>query len=132
MSILNKFKKQQPQVLKISKQIPSGLIAQTDQGYFYIKGQKKFKFVSDNAMRSWNLPVIKTTSDILNKYVSAGILGYRDGTLVKDISDGRIYLISDSKRRLIVEPEVFEWLPGDIKEVGRKEISIHTQGDVLE
>ena len=116
----------------MSKQIPSGLIAQTDQGYFYIKGQKKFKFVSDNAMRSWNLPVIKTTSDILNKYVSAGILGYRDGTLVKDISDGRIYLISDSKRRLIVEPEVFEWLPGDIKEVGRKEISIHTQGDVLE
>lgn len=112
--------------------VPSGLIAKTDKGYFYIKGNKKFKFISERAMETWSLPVVKTTDDKLSKFSLSGTLGFRDGTLVKDISDGRIYLISDSKRRLIVEPEVFEWLPGEIKEVGRKEISVHTQGEILE
>ena len=40
--------------------VPSGLIAHTEKGYFYVKGKKRFKFISDRAMNSWNLPVIDT------------------------------------------------------------------------
>lgn len=130
MSIQKLFKKEKPIRLH-NPLVPSGLIAKTDKGYFYIKGVKKFKFVSDRAMLSWNLPIISTTDDKLAKLSLAGTLGFRDGTLIKDISDGKIYLISDSKRRHIVEPDVLEWLNTDIVEAGQKEVLVHIEGDTL-
>jgi hypothetical protein len=111
--------------------VPSGLIAHTEKGYFYIKGKKKFKFVSERAMLSWCLPVIKTTENQINVQVLAGTLGFRDGTLVKDISDGKIYLISDSKKRHIVEPDVLEWVGSKVIDGSQKEIMIHEEGDPL-
>ena len=131
MNIPNPFKKQQTKSFKKSNKVPSGLIAHTSQGYFYIKGEKKFKFVSDNAMLSWNLPIIETTVETLSKYASAGILGYRDGSLVKDISDGKIYLISDSKRRHVVNPDVLEWIDSAIIDAGQKEILVHQEGEPI-
>lgn len=111
--------------------VPSGLIAHTEKGYFYIKGAKKFKFASERSMLSWGLPVISTTEDKISNLKLFGVLGFRDGTLIKDISDGKIYLISDSKRRHVTEPEVLEWLDSKIIEVGQKEISIHDEGEKL-
>jgi hypothetical protein len=111
--------------------VPSGLIAYTEKGYFYIKGKKRFKFVSDKARESWCLPVIETKEIMLKDIVLSGILGFRDGSLVKDISDGKIYLISDSKRRHIVDPDVLEWMNQEVITVGEKEISAHIQGDKL-
>jgi hypothetical protein len=111
--------------------VPSGLIAHTEKGYFYIKGKKRFKFVSDKARESWCLPVIETKEIMLKDIVLSGILGFRDGSLVKDISDGKIYLISDSKRRHIVDPDVLEWMNQEVITVGEKEISAHIQGDKL-
>jgi len=112
--------------------VPSGLIAHTDKGYFYIKGNKKFKFVSERAMLSWSLPIVKTNDNMLSKLMTAGTLGFRDGTLVKDISDGKIYLISDSKRRHIIEPDVLEWIEANIIKAGQKEILVHTEGEPLD
>ena len=111
--------------------VPNGLIAQTEKGYFYIKNKKKFKFVSDRAMTSWSLPIVQTKDATLSGYQLMGSLGFRDGTLVKDISDGKIYLISDSKRRHIVEPDILEWLEADIISVGQKEILAHEEGEEL-
>lgn len=111
--------------------VPSGLIAKTDKNYFYIKGNKKFKFISERAMLTWKLPVIKTTDDKLSKYITAGTLGFRDGTLIQDISDGKIYLVSDSKRRHVVDPIVLEWLNADIIKAGEKEIFVHEEGEKL-
>ena len=111
--------------------VPSGLIAHTEKGYFYIKGNKKFKFVSDRAMISWALPVINTSDEKISNIPTNGLLGFRDGTLVKNIADGRIYLISDSKRRHITDPDVLEWLDTEIIKAGEKEISIHPEGDKL-
>jgi len=111
--------------------VPNGLIAQTEKGYFYIKNKKKFKFVSDRAMVSWSLPIVQTKDATLSGYQLMGSLGFRDGTLVKDISDGKIYLISDSKRRHIVEPDILEWLDADVISVGQKEILAHEEGEEL-
>jgi len=111
--------------------VPSGLIACTENGYFYIKGLKKFKFISERAVGSWNLPVVYTSEDKLNGFKLYGTLGFRDGTLIKDISDGKIYLVSDSKRRHIVDPDVLEWLNADIITASQKEVMIHEEGDNL-
>jgi len=122
---------QKPQNKIYSPIVPSGLIAHTEKGYFYIKGLKKFKFVSERAMLSWNLPVISTTDDKLSEFKLFGTLGFRDGTLIKDISDGKIYLVSDSKRRHITDPDVLEWLNTDIVKASQKEVLIHEEGDKL-
>jgi len=60
-----------------------------------------------------------------------GTLGFRDGTLIKDISDGKIYLISDSKRRHIIDPAVLNWLDTEMIRAGQKEVLIHEEGEPL-
>jgi hypothetical protein len=129
---IQSFLKKKKTVKNYNPSVPSGLIAHTDKGYFYIKGNKKFKFVSERAMLSWSLPIVKTNDVMLNKLITSGTLGFRDGTLVKDISDGKIYLISDSKRRHIIEPNVLEWIEADIIKAGQKEILVHTEGEPLD
>ena len=111
--------------------VPSGLIAHTAKGYFYVKGNKKFKFISDRVVQSWNLPVVDVNDEILNNFMSMGTLGFRDGTLIKDISDGKIYLISDSKRRHIIDPAVLNWLDTEMIRAGQKEVLIHEEGEPL-
>ena len=131
--MLNFLKKTSRQKLKKQHYpiVPSGLIAKTEKGYFYIKGNKRFKFVSDKAKDSWYLPIVETSEAMLVNYSSAGVLGFRDGTLIHDISDGRMYLISDSKRRHIIDPDVLEWLDSEIIKVGQKEIFVHPEGEKL-
>jgi hypothetical protein len=132
MNILKVFQKSQPkQTHNHNPLVPSGLIAHTEKGFFYIKGKKRFKFVSDRAMLSWNLPVVTTKESIMTSYITAGTLGFRDGSLVQDISDGKIYLISDSKRRHITDPDVLEWLDSEIIKTGQKEILVHDEGEKL-
>jgi len=131
MNILKAFQKKQQPLKEYNPIVPSGLIAQTELGYFYIKGNKKFKFISERAVISWGLPVIKTIDKQLNKLVLTGTLGFRDGTLIKDISDGKIYLISDSKKRHIVDPDVLEWLNGEVIVIGQKELFVHDEGEDL-
>jgi len=130
MNILKAFQpKPTPKVYNPT--VPSGLIAHTEKGYFYIKGLKKFKFISERAMLSWNLAVIPTSDDKLSGFKLYGTLGFRDGTLIKDISDGKIYLVSDSKRRHVTDPDVLEWLNTDIVKASQKEVLIHEEGDKL-
>ena len=52
--------------------------------------------------------------------------------MVKDISDGKIYLISDSKSRHIINPDVLEWIKTDIVKAGQKEILVHEEGEPIE
>ena len=130
MSILRALKKKSP-TKTYNPVVPSGLIAHTELGYFYVKGKKRFRFVSDRAMSSWCLPIIETKEAMMAGSPISGLLGFRDGSLVKDISDGKIYLISDSKRRHITDPDVLKWINCDIVDVGQKEISIHSEGDKL-
>ena len=117
--------------VKYSNHVPNGLIAHTPKGYFYVKGKKRFKFVSDRARISWSLPVVETLEENLAGIVVFGSLGFRDGTLIRDISDNRLYLISDNKRRHITNPDVLLWLKSSIIEVSHNEVLAHDEGDPL-
>lgn len=126
-------RKSQPQS-EISTFVPSGLIAHTEKGYFYVKGLKRFKFSSDRARDSWNLKVIETKEAYIANIKISGIVGFRDGTLIKDISNSKIYLISDNLKRHIVSPDVFKLLgytKSEIVEVSQAEASFHKEGETL-
>jgi len=133
MNILKAFQKKSQQPIKsFTPNVPSGLIAQTEKGYYYIKGKKRFKLVSERAMQTWNLPVINTKEEKMAGIPVMGVLGLRDGTIAKDISDGKIYLISDSKRRHITNPDVLIWMNSSIIDVSQKDISVHVEGDPID
>ena len=128
--MINLFKQKQSKHI-YSPVVPSGLIAHTEKGYFYVKGKKRFKFVSDRARDSWGLPIVETKEPMMAGFPIDGVLGFRDGTLVKDISDGKIYLISDSKRRHVTDPDVLAWMGTKVIDVGQKELFVHTEGEKL-
>lgn len=114
--------------------VPSGMVAQTEKGHFYIKGDKRFKFISDRARKSWCLHEVKTSESALSSIKIAGIVGFRDGTLIKDISNGRMYLIVDNKKRLVVDPDYLAELGLNRKDaiwVSKKEASFQKDGEEL-
>ena len=64
----------------------------------------------------------------------AGVIGFRDGTLIKDISSGKIYLVSDYKKRHVVSPDILPQLGytnRDVILVSGREASVHQEGEVL-
>lgn len=126
--------KRQQKTSSISSYVPSGLIAKTEKGYFYVKGNKRFKFVSDKAMSTWNLKVVDTTEAYLSEIKICGNIGFRDGTLIKDISNSKIYLISDSKKRHVTDPQVFidlNYTKQDIVLASSKETACHVEGEKI-
>jgi len=114
--------------------VPGGLIASTEKGEYLVKGDKRFKFVSSRARDSWNLKPIKTTEFAMSKCKVAGVVGFRDGTLIRDISTHKIYLISDYKKRHVVSPDAFKNLGYTMKDVvlvSSKETVVHQEGEPL-
>lgn len=114
--------------------VPGGLIASTEKDDYLVKGDKRFKFVSSRARDSWNLRIVKTTEFAMSAYKVAGIVGFRDGTLIRDISTHKIYLISDYKKRHVVSPDTFKNLGYSMKDVllvSSKETIVHQEGEPL-
>lgn len=114
--------------------VPGGLIARTEKGYFLVKGSKRFRFVSDRARLSWNLRVVDTNELAMKDVKISGIIGFRDGTLIRDISNHKIYLISDYKKRHVINPDIIKNLGfrnDDILLVSAKETAVHQDGEIL-
>jgi len=111
--------------------VPGGLIARTEKGDFLVKGDKRFKFISDRARDSWKLKIIETDELAMQNIKIAGVIGFRDGTLIRDISSHKIYLISDYKKRHVVAPDFFKNLGyrmNDVILVSAKEAGVHQEG----
>jgi hypothetical protein len=114
--------------------VPGGLIARTEKGDFFVKGDKRFKFISNRARDSWKLKIIETNELAMQNIKIAGVIGFRDGTLIRDISSHKIYLISDYKKRHVVAPDIFKSLGyrmSDVILVSSKEAGVHQEGVVL-
>jgi hypothetical protein len=110
------------------------MIAKTEKGYFYVKGEKRFRFISDRARDSWNLRIVPTSELAMTNIKVVGIVGFRDGTLIRDISNGKIYLIVDNKRSLITDPDDLKSLgfkKQDIILVSKKEADFQKEGEEL-
>lgn len=105
--------------------------------YYLVKRGKRYKFVSQRAFESWNLPAIRVASvDIAGSATEyGGILGFRDSTLLENIADGRLYVISNNRRRHVRNPDwLFDYglLDGDVVLASQSEIEVHEEGDPLD
>lgn len=113
---------------------PSGLAVKTDKATYWIKDGKRFKLISDRAAQSWCFTTVNATEAALSGFKVAGKLGFRDGTLIKNIADGKLYLISQNKKRHIVDPDSFNLYGLDkskIIEVSESETLVHELGENL-
>jgi len=127
-------RKNQTPILTNPTILPSGLSVKTDSGVYWIKDGKRFKLISDRAAKSWCFPTVLATDQAIAGMKLVGKLGFRDGTLIKNIADGRIYLISQNKRRHIVSPDSFNKYGLDrssIVEVSESETNMHDLGENL-
>ena len=128
------FKKNQQKTVTSPTIFPSGIAVKTDKGIYWIKDGKRFKLISDRAAKSWMFTTILATESALSGMKLAGKLGFRDGTLIKNIADGKLYLISQNKKRHIVDPDTFNKYGLDrsqVIEVSAFETSMHELGEEL-
>jgi hypothetical protein len=126
------FKKQRVEEINyypINKVI-DGLVYSWDSIVFMAKNGNGYKFYSTRAQESWGLPV-----NYLNHRVDSfprnivGTLGFRDGSLIQNAKDGRIYVISNAKRCLLTAPlgdYGFDY--SQVVEVSDAEVQFHTEG----
>lgn len=113
---------------------PSGIAVKTDKAIYWIKDGKRYKLISDRAANSWTFTTVKATESALSNIKLVGKLGFRDGTLIKNIADGKLYLISQNKKRHIVDPDSFNKFGLDRKavvEVSESETNMHDTGENL-
>lgn len=112
---------------------PSGTVVNTESGQYYLKGLVKYKIKSRSVFNSWNFPlVVDSTDEAISKYrPSLKRLGFRDGTIIRDIYDGRLYVIANSKRVQISSVEAgealgIEGLPNNY--VSHEDVLFHSDG----
>ncbi len=132
---MKKLFKNTPTVLITSPtNFPSGLAVKTDKATYWIKDGKRYKLISDRAAKSWSFTTINATEAALSGIKLAGKLGFRDGTLIKNIADGKMYLVSQNKLRHIVDPDIFNKYGLDrsnLIEVSETEVKAHDIGENL-
>ena len=113
---------------------PSGLAVKTDKATYWIKDGKRYKLISDRAAKSWLFTTVNATEAALSGIKIVGKLGFRDGSLIKNIADGKMYLVSQNKLRHIVDPDTFNRYGLDrsnLIEVSDTEIKAHDIGETL-
>jgi hypothetical protein len=109
-----------------------GLMITDGENYWFIKGGKRVKCFSYRSFKSWSLDAILATPQACKTIPLTGTLGFRDGSLIKDVVSGKIYLVSSSKTRLVTNPDILDIIGRDkIIEVGPEEIAIHNRGEDL-
>lgn len=128
------FKSTQTALVTLPANFPSGIAVKTDKATYWIKDGKRYKLISDRAAKSWSFTTVNATEAALSNIKLVGKLGFRDGTLIKNIADGRMYLISQNKRRHITSPDSFNSFGLDrsqMIEVGENETNMHDVGEEL-
>jgi hypothetical protein len=134
LNLWKKMRKTQQQKISNPVTLPSGLAEKTEIGTYWIKDSKRFKLISDRAAKSWAFTTVLATEQAIASMKVVGKLGFRDGTLIKNISDGKMYLVSQNKRRHIIDPDSFLKYGLDrskVVEVSESEINMHDLGDNL-
>lgn len=106
-----------------------------DGEVYFIKGKSKWKIFSSKCVDSWDFAqIVEGTKASISRYTYVGYLGFRDGSLIKNVADGKMYLVSDNKRRHIKTPGLFETLCFDkdlMIDVSDDEASIQQEGEPI-
>jgi hypothetical protein len=128
------FKSTPLSLITSTTNFPSGLAVKTEKATYWIKDGKRFKLISDRAAQSWSFTTVNAAESALSNFKIAGKLGFRDGSLIKNIADGRMYLLSQNKLRHIKDPDIFNKYGLDrstVVEVSEYEVKAHEIGEDL-
>ena len=108
----------------------SGLFYKTEKGYFYVRSNKRYKVYSERCFASWAVLPIETEFKNLSAIPYAGILGFRDGSIIHNLADGKIYVVSDNKKLHIKTPDAFPegWIEANKVTVSEAEVGLHKEG----
>ena len=114
---------------------PSGICVKTEKGAYLIqKDGKRYRIPTKAILDSWSFPFVVDTSEAALAKYPVGILkvGFRDGSLLNNVADGRMYLVSAGKLRHIVDPAVLDRLGNpEPRVVSDAEINSMRQGEPI-
>lgn len=113
---------------------PFWTFVSTENGMFLLKEKTRVRITTERILNSWSVRLVPTTEAAVKHYPITGKLGFRDGTLINNMGDGKIYLISQNKRRPITSPDAFEKYGLDQSTmiwVSADEAKLHSIGEAL-
>jgi hypothetical protein len=122
-------------VPKSRVEYPEGVCVKTEKGYYYIGKKFRYSIKSQRVLESWRFNVLGSSEAAVKHYtVSSKPLGFRAGTLIKNIADGKIYVISQNLRRQVTSPDIlvsYGYLESQAIVVSEEEANLHDNGEVL-
>ena len=83
--MLKKKQQQQQKIVSSPTSFPSGIAVRTEKNVYWIKDGKRFRLISERATESWAFTIVHATEAALSGSKVVGKLGFRDGTLIKNI-----------------------------------------------
>lgn len=101
-------KKPQQNPLKEKTDFPYWTFIHTESGWFLLKEKTRLRITTQRILDSWAVNVVEAEESAVKHYPCTGKLGFRDGTLINNMGDGKMYLVSQNKRRQITSPDAFE------------------------
>lgn len=112
---------------------PAGTFVSTEKGVFYIKRDTRVLVPSDDILASWRVDVVPSSEAAVKHLPVFGKLGFRNGSLVQDFTDGKTYLISGNEKLLLLSPAaVRKYTRTAIMVVSHSDIMLHKDGRSLE
>lgn len=118
--------------------IPVGSFIETEQGYFWVQSAKsRYRIITKRLLDSWApqrvIQVAESNPAVAAMKVSAK-LRFRNGSLIWNLSDAKIYLVENGERRWVRNPDHLltlgvKW--GDVDFVSQEEIDLHPLGEDL-
>ena len=123
---------------------PAGTYVHTELGYFYIHSPvKRFRIISYRVLDSWAPPrVVETTEAAVKKYKITAKMKFRNGSLIWNLADGKLYLIENGLRcwvknpdwlsRLGVDSSDLKFVMNKVKIVSEAELKLHEPGRNLD
>jgi hypothetical protein len=113
---------------------PFGTVVETENGWFFLKDKTRLRIPTQKILDSWSVNVVQATESAVKHYIITGKLGFRDGTLINNWGDGKIYLISKNQRRQLTSPDAllkYGLDRGKMIEVSAEEAELQSIGEVL-
>lgn len=84
----------------------SGTVIKTEKGYYYVKNGQRRPITSRAVLNSWRFyKIAKTTEEAVNHLPVTAKLGFRDGSLLWCIADGKYYLVSNGQLHHVQDPD---------------------------
>lgn len=88
---------------------PTGIAVRTEKATYRIHSDgKRYRIPTEAILQSWNFPLVvnSTEAALVNYPVAVTKIGFRDGSLLNNIADGKLYLVSAGRLRHVVDPDV--------------------------